>query len=101
MTFHRVPVFVSLILMRCTAEKANPEVEAVNRQFQKAIERHKDLEAQIKKVGEADPGKAGFLTQDLELLKSRILVIKETGKVLNGGNDLFPEKAAAAGGSGH
>jgi len=101
MIFRRVAVLFSLVLMSCTAEKANPEIEALTRQFQRAIESQKDLEAKIKKLGDADPGKAGFLTQDLELLKSRILVIKERGKVLNGGKDLFSEKTATAGGSGH
>lgn len=101
MTFRRAAVLFSLILMSCTAEKANPEIEALTRQFQKAIESQKDLEAKIKQLGDADPGKAGFLNQDLELLKSRILVIKERGKLLNDGKDSFPEKATETGGSVH
>lgn len=90
-----------LVLGACTAEKKSPEIEALIQGYQKALETQKDLEAQIKKVGDSDPGKAGFLTHDLELLKSRILAIKARGKALNGGEDLFPDNVSSSGGSGH
>lgn len=90
-----------LFLGGCTAEKKSPEIEALTQQFQKALETQKDLEAQIQKVADSDPGRAGFLTHDLELLKSRILAIKARGKALNGGEDLFPDSTTPTGGSGH
>jgi len=84
-------------VLSCTSDKKNPELVALTKQFQEALEKQKNLEEEIKKLGESDPGRTQFLTQDLELLKSRILGMRERGKTLNEGKDLFPDPAASAG----
>lgn len=101
MNFIFSALILGFLLGGCTAEKKSPEIEALTQQLQKALETQKDLEAQIQKTADSDPGKAGFLTHDLELLQSRILAIKARGKALNAGEDLFPESTSPAGGSGH
>ena len=64
------------------------------------IQKRTELEKAIQKAKEEDPARASLLENDLELLKSRLLRLKEEAKSLNDGVELNLEPAAASSG-GH
>ena len=90
---------LGLFLIACTKEAPNPRLEQIKSQASELHHKQVELEEAIKKTGESDSGKQTVLTHDLELLKSRILRLKEEAKVLNGGVEvpLGPANASAGG----
>jgi len=72
----------------CTKEQTDPRLEKLKSQTAELLQKKSEMEKTIKELGEQDPGKKHFLTQDLELLDSRILRLKEQAKALNGGVEL-------------
>jgi len=90
---------LGLFLIACTKEAPNPRLEQIKSQASQLHQKQVELEEAIKKAGETDSGKQTFLSHDLELLKSRILRLKEEAKVLNGGVEvpLGPANASAGG----
>ncbi|NBX74934.1 MAG: hypothetical protein EBQ92_00050 [Proteobacteria bacterium] len=92
-------LFTGLLLVGCTKEAPNPRLEQLKSQASQLHQKQVELEEAIKKAGETDSGKTTFLTHDLELLKSRLLRLKEEAKVLNGGVEvpLGPASASAGG----
>ena len=87
-------------LLSCTKETPNLRLEKIKGQAVELVQQKAKLEEDIKKVPEEDAGKRAFLTQDLELLKSRMLRLQEEAKVLNGGMEI-PFEPTAQGGGGH
>lgn len=84
----------------CTKETPNPRLESIQHRASEMIQKRTELEKAIQKAKEEDPARASFLESDLELLKSRLLRLKEEAKSLNGGIELNLEPAAASSG-GH
>ncbi|MFM8270641.1 MAG: hypothetical protein ACKN9V_10680 [Pseudomonadota bacterium] len=93
-------VVIGLILISCTKETPNPRLELIKHQASELHKKQAELEDSIKKAEETDSGRKTFLTHDLELLKSRILRLKEEAKMLNGGVE-FPLGPANASAGGH
>lgn len=91
---------MNFVLVACTKETPNPRLEKIKLQAVELQHQKTKLEEDIKKVPEEDAGRRAFLTQDLELLKSRILRLKEEARVLNGGVEI-PLDPPAQGGGGH
>lgn len=90
---------MSFLFISCTKEAPNPRLERIKSQAGELHRKQTELEAAIKKAGETDSGQTTVLTHDLELLKSRLLRLKEEAKVLNGGIEvpLGPTSASAGG----
>lgn len=99
--FFNVVVLVAFIFLgACTKEKPNPRLESIQHRASEMIQKRTDLEKAIQKAKDEDPARASFLENDLELLKSRLLRLKEEAKSLNGGVELNLEPAAPSSG-GH
>lgn len=99
--FFKIVVLGALIFLGgCTKEKPNPRLESIQHRASEMIQKRTELEKAIQKAKEEDPARASFMENDLELLKSRLLRLKEEAKSLNGGVELNLEPAPAPSG-GH
>lgn len=98
--FNIVGLIAFVFLGACTKEKPNPRLESIQQRASEMIQKRTELEKAIQKAKEDDPARASFLENDLELLKSRLLRLKEEAKSLNGGMELNLEPATASSG-GH
>ncbi|NBX91741.1 MAG: hypothetical protein EBQ85_00745 [Proteobacteria bacterium] len=76
------------------------KIEALKVKAAQFFQEMAKLEAELKKAG-SDEGKQNFLQHDIEMMKSRILRLKEEAKSLNGGKEISLEPPPAEGGGGH
>lgn len=92
-------LILGLVLLGCTKEAPHPRLEQIKLQATELQKKQAELEETIKKAEQTDPGRKTFLTNDLELLKSRLIRLKEEAKALNGGIEvpMGPANASAGG----
>ena len=87
------------LLGACTKTSPNSRLERIKSRAAELQHKKTEIETSLKKVGDQDPGKKTFLTQDLEQVESHLLRLKEQAKALNGGVEvpLGPAEASSGG----
>lgn len=90
-------VLIALCLTHCSEPENKKPLEHVKAKAAELYAKMASLEGELKSAG-SDEGKQNFIRHDIELLKSRLLRLKEEAKHLNGGVELPLEPAPAGGG---
>ena len=90
-------VSLALFLTHCSEPENKKPLEHVKAKAAELYAKMASLEGELKSAA-SDEGKQNFIRHDIELLKSRLLRLKEEAKHLNGGVEIPLEPAPAGGG---